>query len=275
MDVSSFGRIEYVLVDRILAHARNVCLDRCRKELNVLWQIADAFTELARVPIAQIHHVEAHVSRGRDDRSDKHARKHRLARSGIADNCQRLPRIELEADAVQNDLLGRWRDVQDSLDTQMPLRTGQTKPVEIQRRILQEALDPSIGRTCLDKSAPAFDGAFHRRQCPARNNRCSDNHAACELAFQSKPCPPSEDRDLGTKTQKFGHARHHDVEILTGDLGLQRFNGLVPPHANALGDHPHGVDDLRISRHRFSLQIGTGAECIGAGEWNRGDALIE
>lgn len=96
-----------------------------------------------------------------------------------------------------------------------------------------------------------------------------------KLAVQRQPGAPAEDRDLGAEAQELGDSRHHDVEVLPDHLRLQRLHGFISPNLNPLRNHAHGIDDLRIARHRLGLKICAGAVGVGAGERNRGDFLVD
>ena len=56
----------------------------------------------------------------------------------------------------------------------------------------------------MNESAPAFDGAFDRRQRPAGDDRSGDHHAAGEFVMQRKPRTPAENGDLGQKADDLG-----------------------------------------------------------------------
>ena len=130
MHVCELGGLENCRVAHVLAHARDIGLDGRREQLHVLRQVADAFAELARIPVAQIHPVQAHVAGGRRDRSDQHARQRRLAGTRGPNDRQRFPGLQLELDAVEDDLLTRRRHIQNALDREPAGRIGQPQPLK-------------------------------------------------------------------------------------------------------------------------------------------------
>ena len=93
--------------------------------------------------------------------------------------------------------------------------------------------------------------------------------------LQRKPCAPAEDRDLRAQAHEFGDAGHDDVAVLREDLRFQGLGGLPAPHGDRFRDHAHGVDDLGVARHGVRLQVGAGAEGVGAAERDGRDLLVE
>ena len=66
-----------------------------------------------------------------------------------------------------------------------------------------------------------------------------------------------------------------DVAILRDHLRLQRFRGLSAPDRDALRNHAHRVDDLRVARHGLRLQVRAGREDVRASEGFRRCPLID
>jgi hypothetical protein len=88
--IGEHGRLIDLGVGRVVAHSRNVGLDRAGEELHVLRQVADVLAELALVPVAQVHQVQPHVAGRREDRADKHLAERGLAGARIANDGQRV-----------------------------------------------------------------------------------------------------------------------------------------------------------------------------------------
>ena len=140
---------------------------------------------------------------------------------------------------------------------------------------MQKSFDTPVGGTRLHKATPPFDSTLHWSKRAARHDRSRDDHAAGQLALQCEPGAPTQNRDLCAEAQEFRDSRHHDVEILPGDLRLQRLDRFVAPDLNALRDHPHGIDDLGVARHRFCLKVGAGSKSIRPCKRNGSDLLIQ
>ena len=109
---ASDRRVVDLLVGEIAAHAADVLLDRARKQLDLLRQIAGVFAELPAVPVAQLGAVEPDLARGRQQASDQNPRQRRLARAGRTDDRQRFAGLQLEVDAVEDGLLGAGRQIE-------------------------------------------------------------------------------------------------------------------------------------------------------------------
>ena len=259
MHVGGLGRVEHILIAGIVAHPADVGLDGCGEQLHILRQVADALAELARIPVAQVHHVEPDAACGRDDGSDQHARQHGLPGAGISDDGERFSGLQLKADSVEDHLLVRRRHIENALDVEVSCGTRQPEPLHVERRVQQQGLDPGVGGTRLDEAAPAFDGAFQRRQRAARHDRGGDDHAAGDITFQRQPCAPAEDADLGAQPQELRKPRHQDVAVLRDHLRLQGLHGFAAPHLHAFRNHAHRIDDLGVAGHRFRRQVRPGA----------------
>ena len=67
MHICQNGGAVNVFVARIRSHPRNVILNAAGKQLHVLRKISEVLSELPGIPIAQIHEIEPHITRGRQD----------------------------------------------------------------------------------------------------------------------------------------------------------------------------------------------------------------
>ena len=169
---------------------------------------------------------------------------------------QRLARLQLEADAVEHGLLGARRQIEQLVDGQPAVgpRQAQARLLALQR--LDRRADARIGGPRLHEAAPALDHALERLQRAAGDDRRGDHHAAGQVAFERQVGAPAEDGDLGDQAQEARDAADPEVAVERADLHGQRAGLLAAPMQDALVQHAHGVDDLRVARQRLGLRVG-------------------
>ena len=85
----------------------------------------------------------------------------------------------------------------------------------------------------------------------------------------------AEDRDLGHESDKL--RRTADPEIPVEGLALHRQGRRLPatPMENALAQHSHRIDHLRISRQRLGRRIGLGGMQACLAQTLRGCFLVD
>ena len=127
----------------------------------------------------------------------------------------------------------------------------------------------------MNETAPAFDGAFERRQRSATDDRSGNHHAAGQLIVQRKPGAPAENGNLGRKPHHLGNTGQIGIAILGGHMGFEQLRCLAAPDLHALGNHAHGVDHLRIARHGIGRQVGARGISVGLCEGHRRKLLID
>ncbi len=76
------------------------------------------------------------------------------------------------------------------------------------------------------------------------------------------------------ETDELRQARHVDVAILRGEMGFERRSRFAAPDLHALGNHTHGVDDLRIACHRIGSEIGAHRKRVCLRVWHRSKLLV-
>ena len=132
-----------------------------------------------------------------------------------------------------------------------------------------------VGGARLHDAAPALDHAFQRLQRAAGDDRGRDHHAAGELAVERQIGAPAEDGDLRQQAEEARGAADPEVAVERGDLHGERAGLLAAPMQDALVEHAHGVDDLRVARQRLGLRVGLRRVHAGLAKRRRRRALVD
>jgi hypothetical protein len=134
---------------------------------------------------------------------------------------------------------------------------------------------PRVSSPRLHEIAPAFDHDFERLQRPARDDRRRDHHAAGHAAVQRQVGAHPKDDNLRDETSEFRCAADPEIPIERAVLKNQGTRLLATPMQNALVQHPHCVDDLRVARERLGMGIRSGSMQARLRQGRRGCLLVQ
>ena len=183
--------------------------------------------------------------------------------------------LELERHAVEHGLLDARRDEQKPVRRQLPCGTRQLHARRLAREGFDCGDDPPVGRLRLHDAAPAFDHAFERLQGAAGDDRGGDHHAAGDLPFQREVCAPAEHQDLRHEAEELRRAADPEIAVEGAALHGQRARVLVAPMGDALVQHAHGVDHLRVAAKQLGALVGARGMHACLSQRHRRRALVE
>ena len=137
---------------RIGIEARNILRDRAVEQFDVLRHVADLAAHLTAVPDAQIRTVKSDRAALRLPKPEQHMRQRRLAGRARADHAERLARVELETDVLEDRPLYSRRRGTDAAQLDPALRGRKSHFQALGRIAPQQILEP---RECLARCQQA------------------------------------------------------------------------------------------------------------------------
>ena len=275
VDAGDLGRRHHLGVGDVRLEAGDVVADGAGEQLGVLRQVADVAAEVLAVPGENVGPVEADIAVVGLPDAHHQPRERRLAGARRTDDAQHLARLDLEVDALQDELLRAGRGEVDTLHRQAPRGAGQAGD-RLGRLVVTEDLhQPVEGPGALQHAVPGAYQPVDGLEGAGGQDHVGEQQARVNLALHHEIGADGDDQNLDALTPELadvGEAAGHAAGVgATVHCGLAE----ADPTAAQSFHHAHGPHNLAIAQGRVSEGVAAQGCVIGFGQHGTGGPILD